>query len=512
VICAVVALTKDRPLAQNGAYLVATLFKVLHRWFKLNQRVPRLIAWVDGAYVFLMFMPIVAPSLPLLFSNNGKNMNFRLLTSSFCASLLVLLLVPIHVIYAKDLRISRAESVGMSSERLSNIGISMRTLIDEKKVSGVVSLVARKGKVVHFEANGLSNVDAQQPMRTDAIFRLYSQTKPVTGVAVMMLFEEGHFLLSDPISKFLPEFKDMRVYVGEEDGKVITEPARPITIHQLLTHTSGLTYDFIDSQVSAMYKEAGVYGADSQSPLTSLDAWVSALAKQPLISQPGEKWNYSVGMDVLGRLVEVVSGMSFREFLQTRIFQPLEMHDTDFYVPKDKMNRFTVMYTPNPEGGIKAVDGTNTSPFGKLPQIEMGGSGLVGTVSDYLAFAQMLGNRGEYKGKRLLGRKTVEFMMSNHLTPNFSAGPLSSLAATTTGYGRRWGVGFGLTGSVVTNAATSGLPVSIGTFGWGGAASTVFWVDLEEEIVGIVHTQLFPSSSYPIGDLMKLATYQAIID
>jgi CubicO group peptidase (beta-lactamase class C family) len=413
---------------------------------------------------------------------------------------------------SKELSVSRAESVGMSTERLQNVGISLRRLIDDRKISGTVSLVARKGQVVHFEANGLNNVGAEQAMTTDAIFRLYSQTKPVTGVAVMMLFEQGHFLLSDPISKFLPEFKDMRVYLGEQDGVVQTEPARPITIHQLLTHTSGLTYDFVSSPVANMYKKAGVMGADSQSPLTSLESWVKALAKQPLISQPGEKWNYSVSMDVLGRLVEVVSGMSFRDFLQQRIFQPLDMQDTDFYVPAEKVERFTVMYTPDPEAGIKPVDGAKVSPYLELPQIEMGGSGLVGTVKDYFAFAQMLANRGEYKGNRLLGSKTVEFMMSNHLTPNFPADPLSNVAATTSGHDRTWGVGFGLTGSVITNPAIYGLPVSKGTFGWGGAASTVFWVDLEEQVVGIVHTQLIPSASYPIGELVKLATYQAIVD
>ncbi|MFT6724576.1 MAG: CubicO group peptidase (beta-lactamase class C family) [Arenicella sp.] len=436
-------------------------------------------------------------------------MNSRFLTALVSISLVFLFT---QTAYCKDLRTSRAETVGMSTERLQNIGISLRRLIDARKIAGTVSLVARKGKVVHFEANGLNDVGAEQVMTTDAIFRLYSQTKPVTGVAVMMLFEQGYFLLSDPISKFLPEFKDMQVYLGEKDGERQTEPARPITIHQLLTHTSGLSYDFIDSPVANMYKKAGVMGADSQSPLTSLDEWVKALAKQPLISQPGEKWNYSVGMDVLGRLVEVVSGRSFRDFLQQNIFQPLDMQDTDFYVPADKVERFTVMYTPDLKTGIKPIDGAKVSPYLALPKIEMGGSGLVGTVKDYFAFAQMLANRGQYKGKRLLGKKTVEFMMSNHLTPNFAADPLSNVAAVTTGHGRAWGVGFGLTGSVVTNPAIAGLPVSKGTFGWGGAASTVFWVDLEEQIVGIVHTQLIPSGFYPIGELTKLATYQAIID
>ncbi|MGK0375824.1 MAG: CubicO group peptidase (beta-lactamase class C family) [Arenicella sp.] len=430
---------------------------------------------------------------------------------------IALLLVALTALFsqladAKELGISRAEKVGMSSQRLQNVGINLRRLIDDKKIAGTVSLIARKGQVVHFEANGLNNVTSEKVMSKDAIFRLYSQTKPVTGVAVMMLFEEGHFLLSDPISKFLPEFKDMQVYLGEQDGQLQTEPARPITIHQLLTHTSGLTYDFVDSPVANMYKKAGVFGADSQSPLSSLDQWSKALAAQPLVSQPGDEWNYSVGMDVLGRLVEVVSGMSFRDFLQQRVFTPLDMYDTDFYVPAEKMDRFTVMYTPDAETGIKPVDGTNTSPYGQLPEIEMGGSGLVGTVKDYFAFAQMLANRGEYKGKRLLGTKTVEFMMSNHLTPDFPADPLSNIVARTTGVDRAWGIGFGLTGSVVTNPAISGLPISKGTFGWGGAASTVFWVDLDEQIVGIVHTQLIPSNGNPIGDLVKLATYQSIID
>lgn len=436
-------------------------------------------------------------------------MNISLRTAAF---LVALFSFYAQIADSKELTVGRAESVGMSTERLKNVGVNLNRLIDDKKIAGTVSLIARKGKVVHFEANGLSDVAAKQMMERDSIFRLYSQTKPVTGVAVMMLFEEGHFLLTDPISKYLPEFKDMRVYLGEQDGQIQTEPARPITIHQLLTHTSGLSYDFFNTPVANMYKKAGVLGADAQSPLTSLAEWTKVLAKQPLIAQPGEQWNYSVGMDVLGRLVEVVSGLSFREFLQQRIFLPLDMQDTDFYVPAEKLGRFTVMYTPDLEAGIQVADGIETSPYTKLPKIEMGGSGLVGTVKDYFAFAQMLANRGEYNGKRLLGSKTVEFMMSNHLTPDFPADPLSSLMSLAPGSSRYWGVGFGLTGAVVTNPAITGLPVSKGSFSWGGAASTEFWVDLEEQIVGIVHTQLIPSGSQPIGPLVKSAAYQSIID
>lgn len=415
-------------------------------------------------------------------------------------------------INAADIRLSKAESVGLSSTRLKNIGMSLQRLVDDQKISGSVSLLARKGKVVHFEARGLDDISTNKAMTNDAIFRLYSQTKPITGVAIMMLFEEGRFLLSDPISKYLPEFGNMRVYTGDENGVMQTEPARPITIHHLLTHTSGLTYDFIDTPLADEYKKAGVFGAASQSSLGSLEEWTKALAKQPLVSQPGEQWNYSVSMDVLGRLVEVVSGKSFRAFLQERILAPLEMVDTDFYVPSEKLNRFTVLHMPAQEGGLKPIDVPQTSPFAALPNIEMGGSGLVGTVSDYYKFAQMLANRGEYKGRHLLGRKTVEFMMSNHMTPNLRVDPLSRISSDTNEIKRNWGIGFGLTGSVVTNSAISGLPVSVGTFGWGGAATTMFWVDLEEQMVGIVHTQLFPSGSQPVGELMQLSSYQALID
>ena len=221
-----------------------------------------------------------------------------------------------------EIRVTRAETVGMSTERLERIGVGMRRMIDEEKIPGTVTLVARRGKVVHFEANGRRNVAANLPMQKDTIFRLYSQSKPVTGAAVMILFEEGHFLLSDPISKYLPEFAKMSVYVGQNDGEIETLPARPITIHHLLTHTSGLTYDFFSTPVGNMYKKARVVGSAPGAPQADLKEWCEALAQQPLVAQPGTQWNYSVGMDVLGRLIEVVSGQSFREFLKQRIFDP----------------------------------------------------------------------------------------------------------------------------------------------------------------------------------------------
>ena len=424
-----------------------------------------------------------------------------------------------------EVKLTKAERVGMSTERLQRIGQAMRRMIDAEKIPGTVTLVARRGKVVHFEANGSRDLARQLPMQKDTIFRLYSQSKPVTGVAVMMLFEEGHFLLSEPVAKYLPEFADMQVYVGTEDGVVKTESAAPITIHHLLTHTSGLTYDFFPTPVGEMYRQRRVVGSVSvagtledglqssgSATKDSLQLWSERLAEVPLVAQPGAAWNYSVGMDVLGRLVEVVSGLSFGEFLQQRIFDPLEMVDTGFYVPESKLSRFAANYSPaGANGGLVLLDDPSNSPYRAQPILEMGGSGLVGTVSDYLKFASMLANGGEYKGVRLLGRKTVEFMMSDHMTPNIGSDPLTSLRGLLGG-GRAWGVGFGLTGSVVTNAAISGLPVSNGTFSWGGAATTHFWVDPKEDLVGIVHTQLLPDGTYPVVEMMQLMTYQALID
>lgn len=414
---------------------------------------------------------------------------------------------------SSQVNISKAEPVGMSADRLQRIKPGLGKFVEAGNIPGTVSLVARRGKVVHFEAQGLRNVATGEPMEKDTIFRLYSQSKPVTGAAIMLLFEEGHFLLTDPVSKFLPEFANMSVYTGTVDGKVLTVPAKSsITIQQLLTHTSGLTYNFFPTPVGKMYVAAGVTGSAPESTLPDLKSWSEMLAQQPLVAEPGTQWNYSVGMDVLGRLVEVVSGQTFRDFLRERLFVPLGMRDTDFYVPIDKLDRFAANYSPTPKGAMMLADDPTKSPYSRLPKLEMGGSGLVGTVGDYFRFAQMLANRGELDGKRYLGSKTVEFMMSNHLTPGFPDDPLTSLFSMMGGGYRAWGVGFGLTGSVVTNPATAGLPVSKGTFSWGGAASTHMWVDLEEDLVGIVHTQLLPDGTYPIREMMQLLTYQAIVD
>jgi len=389
------------------------------------------------------------------------------------------------------IKLTKPESVGISSERLANIGDSMRSLIDSKKIPGTVTLVARKGEVVHFEANGMRDLERNLPMEIDTIHRIYSQSKPITGAALMMLFEEGKFLMTDPLAKYLPEFSDMQVCVGEENGKMKTEAATsPITIQQLASHTSGLSYSFVPGPVGAMYNaeeaERGLgnipsaggmlFAEGTKPPFGNLREWTKALAELPLVAQPGTVWNYSVGMDVMGALIEEVSGMTFGEFLQQRIFGPLGMEDTGFMVPEEKLNRFAANYAPVPDNMM------------------------------------LMDDPGEYEGKRYLGKKTVKFMTANHMgSVNANEGLTSLFNMLGNGY-QVQGMGFGVTGSVVVNPALTGLPVSKGAFSWGGAASTHFWIDNKEDLIGIVHTQLLPDGTYPVRELMQLATYQAIID
>jgi CubicO group peptidase (beta-lactamase class C family) len=363
-------------------------------------------------------------------------------------------------------------------------------------------------------------------MEIDTIHRIYSQSKPVTGVALMMLFEEGKFLMTDPVAKYLPEFSDMQVCVGEENGKMKTEAATsPITIQQLASHTSGLSYSFIPGPVGAMYiaeeAERGLgnipsaggmlFPEGTKPPFSNLREWTKALAELPLVAQPGTVWNYSVGMDVMGALIEELAGMTFGDFLQKRIFGPLGMEDTGFMVPEEKLNRFSANYSPVPDN-MMLTDDPEKSGYRTPPQLESGGGGLVSTVGDYLKFAQMLLNKGEYEGKRYLGKKTVKFMTANHMgSVNANEGLTSLFNMLGNGY-QVQGMGFGVTGSVVVNPALTGLPVSKGAFSWGGAASTHFWIDNKEDLIGIVHTQLLPDGTYPVRELMQLATYQAIID
>ncbi len=402
------------------------------------------------------------------------------------------------------------ESAGMSSERLDRIRPAFESYVTDGKLSGVITVVARDGQVVHFETSGYQDVEAGEPMTEDTLFRMYSMTKPIASAALMMLWEEGHFLLSTPLAAILPEFADTQVYVSGDGDDMETEPPRrPIVVRDLMTHTSGLTYTFIPSPVAASYAAAGLEGSADAVPHDDLAHYVRELAKQPLLAHPGTAWNYSVGLEVAGRVVEVVSGQTFGEFLKERIFDPLGMVDTAFHVPDEKLERFAVNYAPTPEGGMVVMDDPETSAYRKPPKVEMGGSGLVATAGDYLRFAQMLANGGELDGVRILGTQTVALMMDNHLGSAYGPSPMSSLNLD---MGMSEGMGYGLGGYSITDTGLTGLPASPGTYGWGGAASTDFLVDPEEDLVAIVLTQLLPTGTYPLRPTMEVLTYQAIVD
>ena len=396
----------------------------------------------------------------------------------------------------------------MSTDRLARIRPAMQQYVDDDKVPFVISMIARKGKVVHFEQVGSMDMEAKKAVRPDTILRMYSQSKPVTGAAVMVLYEEAKFLLTDPVAKYLPALADLEVLVGPNGA---TEPARPMTVKHLLTHTSGLSYSFMPGSVAKMYAEAGLSGTDSDTEIPSLEAYVEKLGEMPLVAQPGTRWHYSISMDVLGRLVEVWSGQTFDAFLQDRIFGPLGMQDTAFHVPDSKLDRFAANYAWS-DDGLVLFDAPVESPYRKRPNMPMGGSGLVSTASDYMRFAQMLASSGELDGVRILSRKSVDLMMSDHLGPEFGANPINiggSLGAAPPSGAR--GTGFGFTGSVVVDPTHTHSVGSAGSYSWGGAAYTQFWVDREEELVGIVMTQVM-GCPHPLREKMVIFTYGAIAD
>ena len=314
-----------------------------------------------------------------------------------------------------DVKIAKPEDLGFSGERLERINATMQRYVDEKKLAGVITLVARRGAVVHLGKCGMADIEAAKPMQLDTIFRIYSMTKPITSTAVLMLMEEGRLRLADPIAQYIPGFKDVKVLDNAPGSGVRQVSAdRPITIRDLLTHTAGLSYGFDDVYIDELYRKH-IWGPKEANPDPTLADWIGELAKLPLASQPGTRFRYSVATDVLGYLVQVISGMPFEAFLKQRIFEPLGMVDTDFWVPPEKVERFAANYGPDPEAGLKVIDPPATSHYTRPSKAPSGGGGLVSTTGDYLRFAQMLLNKGEVDGVRLLGRKTVELMTANHL-------------------------------------------------------------------------------------------------
>ncbi|HUD52451.1 serine hydrolase domain-containing protein [Parvibaculum sp.] len=408
-------------------------------------------------------------------------------------------------------KIARPEDVGLNSARLAAIPQYFGSYVDRGKLAGLSTLVARRGQIVHFEAIGKRDRELGAPMERDSIFRIYSMSKPITSLALMMLFEEGHFQLNHEVHRYIPEFKKLRVWAGGTNAAWATkEPARPMTIRDLLTHTSGLTYGFMNQHpIDRMYRHAGIGGAATNG--MTLKDMVAKLADIPLLFSPGGAWNYSVSTDVCGYLVEVLSGMPLDEFLQARIFGPLGMVDTGFGVPQDKLHRFTANYERNPQTGeTRLFDKSDaSSTYARPNPFLSGGGGLVSTMTDYWRFCQMCLNGGTFEGTRLVSRKTLEFMRANHLPGGRT---MKEMSLSSFGELAAEGAGFGLGFQVILDPAEAQSIGSVGNYSWGGAASTYFWIDPEEELVAILMTQLMPSSTYPLRPQMQQLVYAAIED
>ncbi len=398
------------------------------------------------------------------------------------------------------------EDAGMSTERLNRIAPIMEDFVKDGQMPGIMTLVQRHDKIVHFGQYGLMDIEAGTPMQEDSIFRIYSMTKPIASVALMMLLEEGRLALTDPVSAYIPAFAKTKVCIGSNaNGLILTNQQPPMTLHHLLTHTSGLSYGFhLDSPVEELYRQN--WQKINDRSRSTLQEFVESIAELPLMFQPGTNWRYSVATDIVGYIVQIVSGMPFNEFLKQRIFKPLGMVDTDFYVPAEKVKRLApiymseTLYDPRriPEAEVYGI-GDVTVPTRRLS----GGGGLVSTLADYLKFSNCLLKMGAYDGGRLLGRKTMEWMTANHIPDALM--PLK-MGVEQQDYG------FGLGFRVATNLGKLRSLKSVGEFGWGGAANTYFWIDPSEDFIGLMMTQYLPTAPYPVQDRFRNLAYQAIVD
>ncbi len=406
---------------------------------------------------------------------------------------------------------ARPVDVGLDGDRLAAIPNFFGSYVDRGKLAGVSTLIARDGRIAHFETVGMRDTARGLPLEKDTIFRIYSMTKPITSLALMMLYEEGRFQLNHEVSRYIPEFKDLRVWDGGTPESYETKPcAREMTIRDLLTHTSGLTYDFMYAHpVDSMYREAGIGGARTKG--LTLKTMVERLAEIPLLFSPGEHWNYSVSTDVCGYLIEVLSGQSLDQFLASRIFVPLGMDDTGFSVPVEKAHRLATNYEKDPKTReVRVCDmGDETSSYVQPNSFLSGGGGLVSTQMDYFRFCQMVLNGGELDGTRLVSRKTLDLMTINNLPDGKTMKDMDNSAFSETGVD---GQGFGLGFSVLLDQAAAQTTGSPGIYSWGGAASTYFWIDPAENLIAILMTQLMPSRAYPLRPQFQQLVYGAVSD
>jgi CubicO group peptidase (beta-lactamase class C family) len=395
----------------------------------------------------------------------------------------------------RDLAVAAPESVGVSAERVHRIETAMKRLVDDKQVAGLVTLLERHGKVVEFNAVGQKDARKADPIQKDSIFRIYSMTKPLTGLAMMMLYEEGKWRIDDPVARYIPEFARMKVYIGKnEDGTPKLEDAkRSMTMRELMTHTAGLGYVLSAANpVDKMIIDGNVL--NSGAPLKTM---IDGLAKLPLLAQPGTRWSYSIGVDVQGYLVEKFSGMPFADFLRTRVFEPLGMKDTAFYVPADKLSRLALVHNSSSNGLV--VDENRPDPT-VVPLGPSGGGGLFSTAMDYARFCEMMLGGGQLDGVRIIAPRTVEMMRTNHVNPE----PLKTMPQ-----GTGWGMDF----QIVMDAAAAGDSVPNGTYSWFGIAGTWFWIDPVDDLafVGMVqHANL--GTTRGIHGLSRSLVYQSIMN
>jgi CubicO group peptidase (beta-lactamase class C family) len=409
------------------------------------------------------------------------------------------------------------EKVGLSSSRLKRISQLTHSYVDSGRLAGTITMVARRGEVVHFEAYGKLSLESGEPMVEDAIFRIFSMTKPITSVAIMMLYEQGYLELVTPLSKFIPAFKNVQVFEsGTVDDYKTVKPEREITILDLLKHTAGLSYGFFGVGVVDE-----IYKANDIGPLKldyTLEEFVNKIASMPLVFSPGNKWNYSLATDVLGRVIEVISGMPLDLFLKKNIFDPLGMVDTDFYVTPDKLDRLTDLYAHRsavpadvaakfPNEHLFPYDDHKDGSWSNPVKHFQGGGGLVSTARDYYRFVSMLMNKGRFDSGNLLSPKSIELMTMNHLPEdlyNFSAKRIGGMTAA--------GNGFGLGFSIILDPARVGVIGTPGEYHWSGSAHTSFFVDPKEELFGMILTQAFPPGAYPINREFRAAVLQSIIE